>query len=453
LCHRFHGLDAVRAAALLLGVVLHTAVGFFPDNNPTLAARHLADPLPFVLGFHYIHIFRMASFFLIAGFFGRLLLERRGAGGFIRNRLERILLPLVLGWPVFYPMIAFVTIWQARVRGAAEVSLWYATLSAFTSGKVFRAGFPLGDFWFLYYLLLMYALVLCLRWMFGRWSAAVFKKVIESWWGTIGIAIPLTAVLYRMPRSLGLRTPYGLTIDQSVALAYFIFFLIGWFLFQQPELLGILERRSLRYATFGIAVGTWPLALLARTAGHGGGRLPAIEELSNNAAYSLAMVLMTFGFIGIFLRWMPAPHPKIRYLSDSAYWIYLAHYPLVRALQVGLSPWHVPSSIKIPLIVLSSLAILLLSYHFLVRFSWVGAMLSGPETLADARGSADLFIAEGGDGVNARGAQGRQVSGQQSRGEQTGGKGNPDLWIELHHVEEHVRHEASEHQRKRDAAR
>jgi len=316
----------------------------------------------------------MASFFLIAGFFARLLLERRGAAGFIRNRLQRILLPLVLGWPVFYPLTAFVTVWQARVRGTAEVSLWHATLSAFTSGKVFRAGFPLGDFWFLYYLLPMYALVLCLRWTYEKWAAAVFKTLVESWWGNICLAIPLTAILYRMPGSLGLRTPYGLAIDKSVALAYLIFFLIGWFLFQQRDLLGILERRAVRYAALGIAAGTWPLALLARASD---ARLTAIEEFSNNAAYGLAMVLMTFGFIGIFLRWLPAPRPAVRYLSDSAFWIYLAHYPLVRALQVALAPWHVKSSVTIPIIVLISLAILLVSYHFLVRYSWIGVMLSG----------------------------------------------------------------------------
>jgi hypothetical protein len=363
---------------LLLGVILHATVGFFPDNNPTPAAHHLTDPIPFVLGFHYIHIFRMASFFLIAGFFGRLLLERRGAEGFIRNRLERILLPLVLGWPIFYPLTAFVTVWQAKVRGDAEGSLWQATLSAFTSGRVFQAGFPLGDFWFLYYLLLIYTLVLCLRWMRGKWIDAVFKTVIESWWGNVCIAVPLTAILYRMPRSLGLRTPYGLTVDKSVALAYLLFFLIGWFLFQQQDLLGILERRALRYASLGIAAGTWPLLLLALGANSGGEWLTTVEDFSNHAAYALAMVLMTFGFIGIFLRWMPAPRPAVRYLSDSAYWIYLAHYPLVRVLQVALVPWHVQSSVKIPLIVLGSLAVLLASYHFLVRHTWVGVMLSGP---------------------------------------------------------------------------
>jgi glucan biosynthesis protein C len=399
---RFHGLDAVRAAALLLGVLLHTAEGFLPKQIPTALAQRSIDALPFVLGLHYIHIFRMSSFFLIAGFFGCLLWHREGSVGFIRNRLGRILLPLVLGWLLFDPMITCVAIWQARVKAAAmaarapETSLWHATLSAFTTGEVFRDRFPLEHLWFLYYLLLMYALVLCLRWMCGKWANGarriadtVFRTVLESWWGTICIAVPLTGAFYHMAPSRGLRTPHGLTPDKTVLLAYFIFFVIGWFLFRQPDLLRILERRALRSSVVGVVAGIWPLALLAHTA-NTAARLTRMETLSNSAAYALAMVLVTFGFIGIFLRWMSTPRPVVRYLSDSAYWIYLAHYPLVTALLVALAPWPVHWSVKIPIIVMGSLAILLLSYHFLIRYSWIGMLLSGPRR-ASATHIAEIY--------------------------------------------------------------
>ena len=36
--------------------------------------------------FYVLHIFRMTVFFVLAGFFARMLLERRGVGGFIANR-------------------------------------------------------------------------------------------------------------------------------------------------------------------------------------------------------------------------------------------------------------------------------------------------------------------------------------------------------------------------------
>ena len=398
---RFHSLDAVRAAALLLGIVLHTAMSFSPNNVPAALARRSADALPFVLGQHYIHIFRMAIFFLIAGFFGRLLLRRRGIAGFIRNRLTRILLPLVLGWSLFYPMLTCATIWRSRASAAplsdghAAVSLWRETLSFFTSGEFSRFGLPLEYFWFLYYLLLIYAMVLCLDLMSGIWADAagrvedfVFSAVFESWYGALCVATPVTGLLYRMRDLLGVRTPHNLVPDKAVLLTYLTFFLLGWLLARRPDLLPILGRRALRSMAVGVVAGAWPLVLLARTADPAHAHLTAIERFSGNTAYGLAMAFMTFGFVGMFVRWMSTPRRVVRYLSDSAYWIYLAHLPVIVGLQAALAPWHAHWSVKILAIILSSTAVLLLSYHFLVRHTWIGVLLSGPRRtpITDAAG-------------------------------------------------------------------
>ena len=62
---RLHGLDALRGGALLLGVVLHASLSFFPqqiwiagDSQTSISATWL---------FFAIHLFRMTAFFLIAG--------------------------------------------------------------------------------------------------------------------------------------------------------------------------------------------------------------------------------------------------------------------------------------------------------------------------------------------------------------------------------------------------
>ena len=59
------------------------------------------------------------------------------------------------------------------------------------------------------------------------------------------------------------------------------------------------------------------------------------------------------------------------------YWLYLAHLPVVAAFQVlvGHLPWH--WSVKLPLILAGSFAVLFGSYHALVRFSFIGALLNG----------------------------------------------------------------------------
>ena len=151
---RFHSLDALRASALLLGIALHATMSFLPGF------RELSWPISDVetstsmgVFFYVVHIFRMATFFLVAGFFARLLFQRLGAGGFIKNRLRRIALPLVAFYPVVMPLCILPIIWAARQIGMTGPG----------PGAPQQQGFPWGHFWFLYLLLVLYAVMLILR--------------------------------------------------------------------------------------------------------------------------------------------------------------------------------------------------------------------------------------------------------------------------------------------------
>ena len=52
----------------------------------------------------WLHSFRMPLFFLIAGFFGRMMLTRYGTAGFLGRRWRRIGLPLMIGVLTFSPI-------------------------------------------------------------------------------------------------------------------------------------------------------------------------------------------------------------------------------------------------------------------------------------------------------------------------------------------------------------
>ena len=43
---------------------------------------------------------------------------------------------------------------------------------------------------------------------------------------------------------------------------------------------------------------------------------------------------MIFALIGLFRRYFSGENARIRYISDSAYWLYLAHLPLIQLIQV-----------------------------------------------------------------------------------------------------------------------
>jgi hypothetical protein len=57
--------------------------------------------------------------------------------------------------------------------------------------------------------------------------------------------------------------------------------------------------------------------------------------------------------------------------------LYIAHLPLVTALQVIALQIHWHWSIELTLILVISTALLLLSYKYFVRSTWLGAILNG----------------------------------------------------------------------------
>jgi fucose 4-O-acetylase-like acetyltransferase len=85
---RLHALDAVRAFALLLGIALHAAQPFLDGLSGWVTKEAPSDALATL--WFTILMFRMPLFFLIAGFFGRMVLERRGPAGCIRARSQRV---------------------------------------------------------------------------------------------------------------------------------------------------------------------------------------------------------------------------------------------------------------------------------------------------------------------------------------------------------------------------
>ncbi len=88
--------------------------------------------------------------------------------------------------------------------------------------------------------------------------------------------------------------------------------------------------------------------------------------------------LMTFGCMGLFRRFMSQESPTMRYLSDSSYWLYLAHLPLVMLAHGFLAQVEIPALAKFTIITVGLSGLLLLSYEYLVRYTFIGTMLNGP---------------------------------------------------------------------------
>jgi hypothetical protein len=394
--NRYHALDALRAFALLLGVVFHAAESFGAHNYYWAVVD--SSPSEFLEWFrHGCHSFRLEVFFLIAGFFARLLLHRRGTRGFVHNRILRILVPLVVGWAVLYPLLVFLWILGKASMGqlgsmgvppdAQQLAPAVLTLFFFLSLQFVKM-FDLTHLWFLHQLLVIYVLVLGWRsaW-FGwvdrrgdrlRWWDGIFERVVRSRWCSGWFVLPTVPLLMLM-QGWSVDTPKtSLWPEVPTTLLFGFCFMTGWMLHRQPELLKVPESRWWQHLQIGI--------LLMAITGYVSGQLPSrgyagAGSLAIRASYGLLYGLMmwslVWGFIGLFRRFCSRPSAGWRYVADSSYWIYLVHLPLVVYLQIVVAPWGVPWPIKYGLILLIALPVLFLSYHYLVRSTFIGVQLNG----------------------------------------------------------------------------
>lgn len=73
---RLHALDAVRGFALLLGIFFHATMSFLVADGPAWLVTDTSSSSTLTIAFYVLHMFRMATFFLIAGFFAHLSFHR-----------------------------------------------------------------------------------------------------------------------------------------------------------------------------------------------------------------------------------------------------------------------------------------------------------------------------------------------------------------------------------------
>lgn len=366
---RFHGLDACRAAAMMLGLFFHGAISFLYSIPPFgWAIRDRSTSLVVDVLVFVCHTFRMPVFFLLAGFFGRLLHEKLGTAGFLRHRARRLLLPFVVGlvplMPSFYLLWKWGDLLQPR---AVPITLDTVPPSP-------------GHLWFLYYLMILLpALVLCsiaarslpldpLDRLIGalvRYRVAIFA-----------LAIPTAATLHPM-EFLSADTPITFVPQPRILAYYFVFAGVGWLLHRQGRLIEEFGRHLWVPLTVAIVVFV-PLGLaVEKAAGHVPFDPPALRwgALYLGALFGWSLVTL---FVGAFVKWGAQPRAWVSYLSDASYWCYLAHLPVVVTLQIWVADLAWPGLLKYAIVMTATIAACLGSYHAFVRYTFIGAALNGP---------------------------------------------------------------------------
>lgn len=366
---RLHGLDALRAAAMLLGLVLHAAIPFMQAPFDWVA-REPSGGWTFDLFFTGIHSFRMPTFFLLAGFFSHLVCARKGWRQFLRQRAWRIGVPFLVGMVTLTPLMIWIFVSQtpAAETPSAGLTLW---------------NYPTFHLWFLEVLLIFYAaaallgiagktLPACMPfldravgWGIARvWPVALLLPPTMAclWPGAPGAWLPDGVSLFPAPRVLGF---------------YFLFFSLGWLIHRAPSAWQSLQKSFLPYLAIGLA---GLAVLLAVRIGVLDGKLSEsfLLRLGGFAADAVSAWFLSLGLVGACLALVKNRYPAVRYVADASYWIYLVHLPVMLFIQSEFYPWHIPCAVKFLVTLAATTAVGFVSYSLFVRHTPIGTVLNGP---------------------------------------------------------------------------
>jgi glucans biosynthesis protein C len=384
---RIHALDAVRAFALLLGVFFHAAMSFIDVEveslNWAIADGSQSDALVIFVGVS--HLFRMSLFFFIAGYFAHLVYHRRGAAAFVENRAVRIVVPFIVGWCVIAPLLRIIWRWgQARSGGEIAMGLW-PSQEQWLSGSV-----NLTHLWFLYYLMLIYVLFVGLRHVtaerldrsgnFRRGIDGILRTLIDRRLAPVVLSLPVAFAGAFEPSwnaGAGMPTPDRSLIPELIPIVgYGAVFATGWIFRRSSDLLQLVTAR-VKSSLWLTLVSLLSTSVLATVLGTQPNLLPGLMRFLTAIAATSLMWYFNLALIGYALKRFAAPSPTTRYVADASYWIYIAHLPVVCALQVLVAHWPLHWTIKYPFIVTVAFVLLFASYHLLVRYSFIGAVLNG----------------------------------------------------------------------------
>ena len=420
---RYHDLDAVRAAAMLLGIVLHVCIFFMPSSRLFWGAGEYHGDIINLQLLSFIHLFRMELFFLLAGFFAELVASRKGFPHLVKDRLKRIGIPFCAGVLLVMPLH------KLLMHGYGN---YYSTFMNKSLVDQLLAVIPFGlcddaeglndgliHYWFMFYLLLLYSGHFAVRWAAGLLRIEVpeivhraVRACLSTPWGILILAGTVWPLQYLLVDIF--LPPSGFNAPVIDVLLYGMYYAFGALLYENREslkdiakhgpvfLIGaavfipFIDEATVRINTSAPVVQDITTWTVFDTQGisfcmpeiHWEGIVfGGTDRILVSGLRSLLCWLLCLGFIGCARRVLSQPNPLIRYFADSAYWVYWVHMPLTFKLSyLGQQLPSVPSLFKCYAICVVSTIIVYASYNYCVRYSFLGDYFMGRRKDRDAEG-------------------------------------------------------------------
>ncbi|WNO07753.1 acyltransferase family protein [Teredinibacter sp. KSP-S5-2] len=373
---RLHYMDNLRALAMMAGVLFHCALAYSPFLQDVWLTADISKSSVVDVFAFFMHLFRMPLFFVVAGFFAALLVERRGLRAMIINRSKRILLPFVIFLPLCTVAVIGLSLWALGVvenRSTVLERVYQATMHPTEDNQM-----PISTMhlWFLYMLMYFY----CIYGLVSRFVPASSRAAFISIKPRIMIvSVFFILLLCFFVTSAPHSTPESLKPNIWSMSLYGTFFGFGvWFYFNS-EYLETLKRYWLLLLIVSILVYAVLFFLFPEKAVSRASlqvdytfKHAFLAILETIVSLSMTLTCMYLGY-----RYLSQRNRVLAFISDSSYWVYLIHIPIIFAIQYPLMDrnWGVVNEFM--LTTLLTLIVCFSSYILFVRWTPVGLLLNG----------------------------------------------------------------------------
>jgi glucan biosynthesis protein C len=346
---RLFFIDHLRASLVTLVVLHHVALVYGAGAPFYYVEPPINDPLAFLVLLVFVlfnQAWFMGALFLLAGYFTPGSFDRKGPGSFLKGRLLRLGVPLIIFYFVLSP-ISSIGYWQMP-----------ASLTGITSPLTWQA-YPyllgMGPLWFVAMLLIFDFGYAAWRMLTrNRTSTSMSKSSLPSYLliGVFILALALVSYLVRIVIPMGKDVLDFPTI--SYLPQYLSFFVLGTVASRQNWFRTLPHPMGVVGIVTAVVAGVLlvPLAL--------SGRLFSLEVTEpagfvgnghwQSAVYALWDSTFAVGTclaaITLFRRFINGQGRFGRFLSQHGYTVYIIHIPIVVFIAIALKGIHLEPLLK-----------------------------------------------------------------------------------------------------------
>ncbi len=349
---RRYDLDWLRILGVLLLVPFHAMLIFVQDPNSVVYLKDTADCFYCDRVAGFIDQFHMPLLFIIAGMSTAFSLAKRSGGQYLRERVSRLVIPLVFGLAIIVPPMTYIT----QIVQGKTLTYWQHYANFFTLGpdmNGIQGTFTPAHLWFILYLtvfsLVALPLFLLLR---SKGSQGVIQRMARFF------EKPMALLLLGFVVAVAGRTEF---LGGLNPIYYFSIFLSGYLLMSNERYQKAIDR-------------DWPVMLLLglilealRDTGQPVTVDGTLTRVLRDVAMEFNRWVWLLAILGIGHRLLNRSGKVLNYLSEAAYPFYILHFLCLTAVSYFVVQIQAVVVVKYLLIVTITFGVTFLVYEGVQR--------------------------------------------------------------------------------------